>query len=168
MKSVIIASLLLVSSAHAACTYDVAPIRAFFNSIDTSGSYEGPRTERERLSDGSIEERRTNGGWFVREIAPDQWRFLGEFCTDSFCEDSQMHFRIVDGCLKLGPSGDTDVTVNVATSRRLDYSLDIGGLDSNSRLTHTRSSNILAIDQDIYDGKVRVFTSRFKGRPVTR
>lgn len=168
MKSVILASLFLLPQANAACTYDVAPIRALFNSIDTSASFEGPRTERERLSDGTTEVRRTNGGWFVREVALDHWRFLGEFCTDSFCEDSEMHFRIIDGCLKLGPTGSTDVTVNVGTSRRLDYSFDIGGLEANSRLTYTRSSRILAIDQDIYEGKIRVFSSRFKGRPVTK
>lgn len=138
MKSVILASLFLLPQAHAACTYDVAPIRALFNSIDTSPSFEGPRTERERLSDGTTEVRRTNGGWFVREVAVDHWRFLGEFCPDSFCEDSEMHFRIIDGCLKLGPTGDTDVTVNTATSRRLDYSLDIGGLDANSRSASIR------------------------------
>lgn len=166
MKSVIIASLFLLPQAYAACTYDVAPIRALFNTIDSSPSYEGSRTERETLPDGSVDVRRTNGGWSAREVSPDNWRFVGEFCTDSFCKDFEMHFRIVDGCLKLGPSGDQEVTVNAATSRLLDYSMDIGDLTSENRFTHTRSSNTLSINQDIYDGKVRVFSSRFKGRPV--
>lgn len=167
MKRIILASLFLIPQVHGACSYNVDPIRTFFQTLDATPSYEGTRIQRELQPDGSYMTKSMEGGWAVQEISPDHWRFAGEFCDGSFCEDSEMHFSISDGCLRSGPDGSNILNVSVGTARQLHFSDDRDGVNFQSKFTHTPSPNTLRIIDKAYRGKKLIFSSRFKGRPVS-
>lgn len=160
MRKILLASLFLIPQTYAACTYDLAPIRAFFNNIDGNPSYEGSLHEKERLSTGGIEERNMTGVWTIYETSPDHWQFLGDFCTSTICESRVIEYRIEDGCLM---TGSNVYTVRNATAQHLDLSYINSGRKIKRSLTHSTGPDRLKINERIYEGKRWVFTSDFNG-----
>ena len=160
MKKILFASLFLIPQAYAACTYDLAPIRAFFDNIDGAPSYEGTLHEKELLTTGGIEERNMTGVWTIFETSPDHWQFNGDFCTSTICESRVIEYRIEGGCLMTGPNV---YNVGHATAHHLDLSYFNSGRKVKRSLTHSSGPDRLKINERVYEGKKWIFTSDFNG-----
>lgn len=161
--STALACLSVSPMAQAICTYDVAPIRTFFNALAAEAEYLGPEVSDERDASGAVTHREREGIYNIRAVGVDTWEFNGDFCTDSICESTFAQYNIADGCLR---SFDTPLTVTTGTSTEVAYSLERDGLRLKRRLKRGTTPVSLKIWDEIWDGKVWVYKSVFRGGPT--